>query len=279
MRRLKLLRGFTLIELLVVIAIIAILAAILMPVFAQAREKARSASCQNNLKNLSMAFAMYRSDYDTRFPFGGWNSAARRVTMDWQNSISPYVKSKGVYRCPSSTEFDEDDAGGPFVWHWNKNPVSYMYNNFLAEGGNTMREAGVQYPADVILLADGHQDWGHDTACVDWLGRTGSVWCMEDTTWGKQGCLITGFLEWNNPPNTWGLPRHNGGANFAFSDGHVKWHGPMQRTRQLEGKLPWRKYGDPWGRWHAAPRAGQGGSPAWVQWNSNDTGDGGGDQY
>lgn len=268
MKRLLKAKGFTLIELLVVIAIIAILAAILMPVFAQAREKARSATCQSNLKQLGLAMNMYRTDYDGKFPFGGWNSPQRRVTMDWQNSIAPYVKNKGVYRCPSSTEFDENDAGGPTAWHWNKNPISYMYNNFLADSGNTLSEAAVPRPADVFILVDGHQDWGHDPDCIDWMGRRGTVgWCYEDTTWGKQGCLVTGYLGWNNPPNTWGLPRHQDGGNVCYIDGHVKYLPAIRTTRALEGKFPWRKNGDPQGRWADAPSMSTPGVPSWAQWD------------
>src|SRR5260221_9370599 len=124
-------KGFTLIELLVVIAIIAILAAILFPVFAQARESARKASCQSNLKQLALAVGMYKQDYDETYPLGGWRPNGVG-TNDWQNTIAPYVKNKGVYRCPSSSELDED-PNNPRSWNWNRNPVSYMYNNFLAQ--------------------------------------------------------------------------------------------------------------------------------------------------
>ena len=114
--------GFTLIELLVVIAIIAILAAILFPVFAQARAKARQASCASNLKQLGLGMLMYVQDYDERFPFGGWqpNTAAGNTdnTWEWQNTIAPYIKSKGVYACPESTDLDEDPAN-PQHHDWN----------------------------------------------------------------------------------------------------------------------------------------------------------------
>jgi prepilin-type N-terminal cleavage/methylation domain-containing protein len=92
------LSGFTLIELLVVIAIIAILAAILFPVFAQAREKARQSSCASNLKQLGTAVLMYTQDYDETYPTGiqqdWWDSTWYRVTAS-------YIKNDGVFRCPS----------------------------------------------------------------------------------------------------------------------------------------------------------------------------------
>src|SRR3712207_5043261 len=92
-------RGFTLIELLVVIAIIAILAAILFPVFAQAREAARKSSCQSNLKQMATAVLMYKQDYDETFPSQAWG-AARNDPWWW--SIQPYTKNAGILKCPSS---------------------------------------------------------------------------------------------------------------------------------------------------------------------------------
>src|SRR5215467_4880842 len=109
-------RGFTLIELLVVIAIIAILAAILFPVFAQAREKARTASSGSNVKQLGLAIRMYVQDYDEHFPFGGWRPN-NDGTWDWQNSTAPYIKNKGLYYCPSSSD-DNEDPADPTHWQW-----------------------------------------------------------------------------------------------------------------------------------------------------------------
>src|SRR5947209_765006 len=92
-------RAFTLIELLVVIAIITILAAILFPVFAQAREKARSVVCLSNERQMGLAISMYTQDYDDRLPMGG--NAAPKPNR-WYDWIAPYQKSRGINLCPSA---------------------------------------------------------------------------------------------------------------------------------------------------------------------------------
>jgi prepilin-type N-terminal cleavage/methylation domain-containing protein/prepilin-type processing-associated H-X9-DG protein len=119
-------KGFTLIELLVVIAIIAILAAILFPVFAQARAKARAVTCISNLKQLTLGMVMYSQDYDESFPQWKWDQSwsggtpppGGRVndgTTLWWNAIYPYVKNSGVYACPDNNyrfKFTDDNGSG-----------------------------------------------------------------------------------------------------------------------------------------------------------------------
>jgi prepilin-type N-terminal cleavage/methylation domain-containing protein len=99
-------KAFTLIELLVVIAIIAILAAILFPVFAQARESARMTSCLSNMKQIGLALRMYTTDYDETFPniYQGWGAPAAGSNEGWmwKNAVQPYIKNKGIWTCPSN---------------------------------------------------------------------------------------------------------------------------------------------------------------------------------
>src|SRR5665213_2933096 len=119
--------GFTLIELLVVIAIIAILAAILFPVFAKVREKARQISCASNLKQLGLGLIQYNQDYDERMPCGaedkGLADAPGACTgLGWAGATYPYVKSVGVFKCP------DDNTNPATVTGTSLSPVSYAYN-------------------------------------------------------------------------------------------------------------------------------------------------------
>jgi prepilin-type N-terminal cleavage/methylation domain-containing protein/prepilin-type processing-associated H-X9-DG protein len=227
-------RGFTLIELLVVIAIIAILAAILFPVFAQARAKARQATCQSNLKQLALSVLMYAQDYDETYPLNGWrpnDQYLNDATWDWQNTCYKYIKARGVYRCPSSTDIDQQ-PGNPYYNTWDLNPVSYLYNTQLGDlgGGDNPRvgrtDATIQDGASIWMLVDGHSDWGGTNDSppgmgIDWAGLVGTPWDNEDSTFGNDASLVDGWLSWQG--FTWGLPRHNGGSQVAYCDGHVKY--------------------------------------------------------
>lgn len=140
-------RGFTLIELLVVIAIIAILAAILFPVFARAREKARQSSCLSNVKQLMLAFMQYKQDYDERWPVMYWNSSLNRwepYGIYWGGEIAPYIKNTQIFLCPSKTD----------------RYCSYIYNVYLSG----RMDGDIQDPAERIAIGDSTGDgwWGID---------------------------------------------------------------------------------------------------------------------
>jgi prepilin-type N-terminal cleavage/methylation domain-containing protein len=138
-------KGFTLIELLVVIAIIAILAAILLPVFATARERARRSSCENNEKQLGVAFLAYTQDFDEQMPGSQWWG------YGWGNKIYSYVKSTGSYKCPDDTNPGNLAAAPP------KYPISYATNINIRANCNGSVCGGVNLsqltaPASEVLL-------------------------------------------------------------------------------------------------------------------------------
>ena len=192
-------RGFTLIELLVVIAIIAILAAILFPVFARAREKARQASCQSNLKQLALAAHMYAQDYDETWLISDPNSAPTTPPDTnrnfWRFALQPYIRNWQIFVCPSSTTGDMSDVNV-------QGTGAYGFNVLLYGTADGV----LRYPAELVTFGDaehwninwGNQGWAHAYANV----------C-------GAGC--------NTALQTDGYTRHNGGSDVAFADGHVKY--------------------------------------------------------
>lgn len=212
-------QGFTLIELLVVIAIIAILAAILFPVFAKAREKARQTSCASNEKQLGLGFMQYIQDNDEQMPIDNGKPG-----RGWGSRIYPYVKSTGVYKCPD----DSTATNGNAV------PVSYAFNSNMDPLYQTAygSVASQNAPASTVLLCEvtGVQsDITNINNDVNSVGADGGDSCCG---WVDQGGgkYQTGYMgqpvrnnscggNWWNGAN--GL--HTSGSNFAFADGHVKW--------------------------------------------------------
>lgn len=182
-------RGFTLIELLVVIAIIAILAAILFPVFAKARGKARQASCLSNIKQISMALMQYAQDYDEKYPTTG---------SQWWFPLMPYVQNDQVFRTPA---YSDDTTA----------LSDYILNGLIAHGlslGSFDRPAeqiavAVRRPGSAAL---GYHPWPNDFVSWDnidaYVNSSGASWFVQRI----------------------GSDIHNEGSNYGFVDGHVKWY-------------------------------------------------------
>ncbi|BDI28763.1 hypothetical protein CCAX7_008140 [Capsulimonas corticalis] len=232
--------GFTLIELLVVIAIIAILAAVLFPVFAQARDKARQTGSQSNLRQLALAFQMYAQDADEIFPPASSTGPAGVTHPDnlganrWPWLTLPYVKSMALYRSASDTGTYSNyrDVSGPnYGYFWGLFP-SYGYNwRYLAPA---TKDAG---GADVSAMSDSASSSYSRGVSLAFIQAPTDTILLADTTWAPspgQTQLVMGYFL-INPPQKWTgstpltslsfgyvMPRHQGKANVAFADGHVK---------------------------------------------------------
>ena len=235
--------GFTLIELLVVIATIAILAAILFPVFATAREKARQTACVSNEKQIGLAFVQYIQDYDERTPEGICVNLSTQSTdykINWADELNPYLKAPNFFTCPSDPTIA---VTGDIV-------MSYAINaNFGADGSTDAPVAPMQLsqmtaPGLTIFLceiqgfgrgalADGSQ------GALSTRGHEGSAFCLpsgdcgtpasNSSNWGvvyATGHFSNTFYPVPGSPTDGYFSQkavHNGGANYAFADGHVKW--------------------------------------------------------
>jgi prepilin-type N-terminal cleavage/methylation domain-containing protein/prepilin-type processing-associated H-X9-DG protein len=219
-------RGFTLIELLVVVAIIGILAAILFPVFARARENARRASCMSNLKQMGLAVMMYVQDYDETYPAdyhedgavpetGWWDTAGRWY---WQATIYPYVKNIQVFRCPSS-KFDASSNSRLRV-------ANYGVNYFVIGPTSALiKMAQVNRPAENFMIMDAGQYIVTDVAADSSAPHSG----IAGTSMYIPGaCAFNGTTmssaSYGDPQRVdCNTDRNLGGVNIAFADGHAKW--------------------------------------------------------
>lgn len=243
----RLRRGFTLIELLVVIAIIAILAAILFPVFAQAREKARSISCLSNLKQMSLGISMYVTDNEL-YPVYSYSTGNTR----WHTILQPYVKNEQVFVCPSSsfTRFHFRNMGYGYNYQ-------YLARDAARGGSGSSHEAQIEYPADTIAVADSFgtggwsanaQPWSDAVNECDRLGNHGytidppllppSV----GNRWGTSCSVASPLAGYPGQGHTRIAARHNSGANVAFCDGHAKW---MRRELLEKDNTYWNGRKDP----------------------------------
>jgi len=225
-------RGFTLIELLVVISIIAILAAILFPVFARARENARRASCSSNLKQIGLGILQYAQDFDEKLPLQGLaqvncyalgpgatcgNGITGGSDFSWIWGIQPYVRSWQLFRCPSAVDSTTNQLGyGPRAPFGSSNN-SYLVNGVIVSFPWKVRAlASIGSPSTLIWC---HEDSSASHQCFARPEPNGSSSSNNYDTW-LNNAIRPGFIGYN-----W---THFGGGNLLFCDGHVKWKRQIQ---------------------------------------------------
>jgi prepilin-type N-terminal cleavage/methylation domain-containing protein/prepilin-type processing-associated H-X9-DG protein len=225
--------GFTLIELLVVIAIIAILAAILFPVFAQARETARKTQCLSNGRQIGTALMMYVQDYDELYPYTEWSQKIMITPATWRAGLKPgwllepYHKNGQIWRCPS-----DPGAPGPVLtpantpctkpwpgdctWYVN---VNYAYDVAALvksnEGGRSLAE--LIAPADTVAFAGTMSSRMAQKDFPD-VWRTTQAWVLNDLPFMKAALESSPYS--GDPGIRNG---HQLGGNMIFADGHAKW--------------------------------------------------------
>jgi len=220
--------GFTLIELLVVIAIIAILAAILFPVFAKVREKARQTACLSNEKQQTLGMLQYVQDYDETFPrvYGG--GPANHDVVGWSDAIQPYIKSTGVFHCPDDpSAFSTDPSSTTYSSYAANGSISLYNPSINAQSGQTL--AVFQQPTLTILIleqntwnAANYMPWYLDnTHNGFYCGVGGSGPILYQRAHGDPNCQDQALSMF---PSIYG--RHTLGANYGFADGHVHWTRP-----------------------------------------------------
>lgn len=237
-------KAFTLIELLVVIAIIGLLAAILFPVFSRARENARRTSCQSNLKQLGLGFQQYIQDYDGKWPnrcFGLNCSVAMAVRSDnlytWQDAVFTYVKSEGVYNCPSQVIPYTNIANNATIKKYQYRSINYYYGSYgcnfayytsnpgttglfrneeVTLGGAPQAptvDAQLEAPSTTLAIMD---TYAYDSY-YPWLANSSNT--------GLVGSDMTTVYTTNSSEKRRLLnaeERHMGTINTLWADGHVK---------------------------------------------------------
>ena len=198
--RLRSRRAFTLVELLVVIAIIAVLASIIVPVFARVREKGRQTKCLSNLHQIGIALEMYAQDHDETMPYHLLCIDFGTTFANWLSALDPYCRNTGIYECPSRRDDGYDGL--------TDRTLAYVYNRDL----NGRFTAELQEPAEVIVSLDGVQ------ASCSYSGG--------DTFRDSDGTVYTEDPNDGTSPHRVIFSRHNDGGNCLFVDSHTKWLKP-----------------------------------------------------
>ncbi len=214
-------RGFTLIELLVVIAIIAILAAILFPVFAKAREQARKTACLSNTKQIGTALQMYAQDYDEtyamRYGSGDPVDFENGFQRSWKNMLNAYIKNRDVFKCPSNPT----SRKGDFVWDGMKSTTGYYAGGYsmwlpdewlsgqMGHGASYPQHmAGVEAPASSLIILE-------------------TSWRFPDTgpylTYCEPSPCNAGDEAQTPGPSSWNSGHSKKASNIIYLDSHAKW--------------------------------------------------------
>ena len=217
-------KGFTLIELLVVIAIIAILAAILFPAFAKAREAARRSSCSSNMKQIGISMMQYAQEYDEKNVTSGIHySSMPTVASSWPTLLQPYLKSRQLFICPSDTV-----TGDSQQYYWDSNPnqhTSYLYNTGIggtpdnaANNPSGVSLASVVSPSTTVAAVDGGSKSVAGVPGQQWVQQGG----LYNAPWLITPDPADGTGASTGSNNAAPSARHLETANVLFADGHVK---------------------------------------------------------
>jgi prepilin-type N-terminal cleavage/methylation domain-containing protein len=256
-------KGFTLIELLVVIAIIAILAAILFPVFAKARERAQQSACLSNTKQIGLALMQYLEDNNSRFPCNPYANGVAGQTRPWFHCLMPYTKTAAIFQCPTHKGLPGDYTPGKVdltrmlhsqynvvsgpvpanpnlrTWYTSEVPaVSYGYNEVVigAINGKPMMTSSLKSPAEIALFGDNSYFYSYE-AEIDANGKVSAPHLVPLT---KTAYWYSGSKAMND--DYFGYPMHNKGNLFVFADGHAKYverYGPANSYGCYKGAILW----------------------------------------
>jgi len=238
--------GFTLIELLVVIAIIAILAAILFPVFAQARDKARQTACLSNTKQIGLSFMQYIQDYDETFPPSRVNQGSGSPTgatfactgnalLPWNKLVAPYMKNEDILKCPADYTASANGPDGKPYKKRSYVALAGPTNGAMMSGceylsgimgpGWGATQAAIQTPANLAVIYERFENGSHIETPFFVHANGGGTdingdWCYKAD---PKVAVYPRKRRWfSATPNN--EPPHAGGANINFADGHAKWY-------------------------------------------------------